>query len=150
MTLRAAGVAGTAVGATCAGIAYATACWSGGASHLAPWFMLAAISISMGSALLLGAGRASRHPLLAAAAAFLALSLAAVLGAALLLPAEAAGEPLLFGLPRRLGLVVVGIGLLPFLVLPAAFARDFTDDGLDPDALAALRAKAAALRGEST
>lgn len=148
MTLRTAGVVGTAAGATCAALAYGTAWWSGGTSAVAPWFMLAAISISMASALLLGAGRHGSHPILAGAAVFLAISLATLLGAALVLPAELAPDALLFGMPRRLGLVVTGIGLLPFLVLPAAFARDFTDDGLDPAALAALREQAAALRGE--
>ena len=150
MTWRGAGLSGVVAGTLCAGGAYATAWLSGGTSPAAPWLMVACIALTLPGTVLLGAGRSTRQPWLIGAAVVLVILLPGVLAAALLLPHETPADRLLLGLPRRLALVVYGIGLVPALILPLAFARDFRDDGLDPDGLKALRDECARLRGESS
>lgn len=150
MTLRGIGLSGVVAGTLCAGGAYAAAWLSDGVSLIAPWLMVAGITLTLGASVLLGAGRTMRRPLLVVAAILLAILLAGVFGAALLLPRESLSDHLLFGLPRRLALVVYGIGLLPALILPLAFALDFRDVGLDPAGLKALREECARLRGEAS
>lgn len=147
MTLRGAGLTGVIAGTLCAGGAYAVAWMSGGASPVAPWLMVAGITMTLSAMILLSAGTTARRRVLVGAAIVLAILLAGAFGAALLLPREASSDDLLLGLPRRLALVVYVIGLIPALILPLAFAIDFRDDGLDPDALKALRDECARLRG---
>lgn len=110
--------------------------------------MAAAIAVTLPSALLMGARHGGRQPWLVGAAAFLALLLVGVIGAALTLPVASMGETLIAGLPRRLALIIYGVGLAPFAVLPFAFAWDFDVKSVDPDALRALRDRCSALRGE--
>ena len=53
-------------------------------------------------------------------------------GAALAMaPDEGAGGPLFVGLPVRLAIVFYGVGFVPLLALPMAFAKTFRDDGPD-------------------
>jgi hypothetical protein len=47
--------------------------------------------------------------------------------AALLLDAERATDPLWLGLPRRAAIILYGVGLLPMLVLPIAYALTFDE-----------------------
>jgi hypothetical protein len=148
MTLRGAGVAGVAIGAACVGGAYLVAWRSGATAPAAAWLLVAGNAVTMATALLLGARGARRSPWLVGAAALVGIMLIAAFAAGLLLPAESAGAPLVLGLPARLAYIVYGVGVLPVFVLPMAFARDFSDDGLDPGSLAALRREAAELRGE--
>ncbi len=148
LTLRGVGLAGTCVGALCALAGYGTAWLHPELSIAAAWCMAAAIAIAMPSALLMGARPSVRQPWLAGAAAGLGVLLVVVFGAALALPAPAGGEAIIAGLPRRLALIVNGVGLAPFVFLPIAFARDFDTKSLGPDALRALRERCSALRGE--
>nr|MCU0636746.1 hypothetical protein [Gemmatimonadaceae bacterium] len=63
----------------------------------------------------------------------------AAFGAALALPASV--EDTLFGgLPLRAAIVVYGIGLLPLVVLPVAYALTFDRITLSDDDLAGVRA----------
>ncbi|MEO5825441.1 MAG: hypothetical protein ABIR59_06100 [Gemmatimonadales bacterium] len=144
--MRGVGLAGSCVGALCALAAYATAWLHPELGLAAAWCMALAIAITMPSAMLLGARPSARQPWLVIAAAGLAVLLVAVFGAALALPAVGGSEPIVAGLPRRLGLIIYGVGLVPFLLLPIAFARDFDVDSLGPDALRMLREKCDALR----
>jgi hypothetical protein len=58
--------------------------------------------------------------------AFVALILIAGFLAALMLPAtESATSSLLLGLPLRAAIVIYGIGVLPIIVLPVAYALTF-------------------------
>lgn len=59
------------------------------------------------------------------------LILVGAFAAALRLPG--AGEPLLLGLPLRAAIVLYGVGLLPALILPLAYALTFDDDLTDDD-----------------
>ena len=72
---------------------------------------------------------------------------AAIASCALALPADlGAAEPLLLGLPRRAAIVVYGIGLLPVLVLPVAYALTFEAQTLRDEDLERVRAAGAERR----
>jgi hypothetical protein len=59
---------------------------------------------------------------------------------ALGLPAvEAKGATLLLGLPVRAAIVIYGIGLLPIVVLPVAYAITFDTQTLSEDDIAQVR-----------
>lgn len=111
------------------------------------WCMVAGTALVLLGALLLGASRPAR-PLggLAWVFAFVFLLVAGCLGAALLLPAEQAGSALLLGLPRRAAIVLYGLGVVPFLVLPFAYAATFDRLVMGEAELAELRQRAAGLR----
>ena len=146
MTVRRAGLVGIVMGATLALAAYGAAALDGAASPIATWLMVAAIATTIPSCLLLGGVGVRRQTLVLVAAVFTFVVLGGCLALALTLPADAAREAFVLGIPRRLAVVVYGIGVLPFLVLPALFARWFDTEGLDPDGLAELRRRAASLR----
>lgn len=146
LTLRGVGVAGTCVGALCALVGYGTAWLHPELTPAAAWCMAVAIAITMPSAMLMGARPSVRQPWLVGVAAGLGVLLVVVFGAALALPAPAGGEAIIAGLPRRLALIIYGVGLAPFALLPIAFARDFDARSLDPDALRALREQCESLR----
>lgn len=148
LTLRGLGLAGTCVGALCALAGYGTAWLFPPLSLVGAWCMAVAIAITMPSALLLGARPSGRQPWLVGGATGLGVLLVVVFGAALALPVADGSEAIVAGLPRRLALIVYGVGLAPFAFLPIAFARDFDTSSLGPDALRALRERCSALRGE--
>ena len=68
--------------------------------------------------------RAGGLGLLAGPLLALLLLLIAAFTLALLLPTN---EPLIAGVPRRAALVLYGVGLMPFLFLPLAYALTFRD-----------------------
>ncbi|HEX6060110.1 MAG TPA: hypothetical protein VFZ11_13950 [Gemmatimonadaceae bacterium] len=102
--------------------------------------LAAAIALALPALLALGAARNDRGlgrllwPFLATF-----VILAGGFGAALFLPPESAADPLWFGLPRRAAIVLVGIGLLPMLVLPLAYAAAFDEHTLRPEDIARIR-----------
>lgn len=111
------------------GAAFATAIAAGRSPAWSAWVMAVATSFSMIATMTLGAARTGRplgglHRVLAPFAAVLLILLGAF-AAALLLPAAA--EPLLLGLPRRAAIVLYGIGVLPVLILPVAYALTFDE-----------------------
>lgn len=129
--------------------AYGAAWLPGGAPTWASWLMVVGMALLLPGTLLLGALRPGRNVArLGVVAAGLGVLLLVAFGAALLLPPSGADEPLLLGLPRRAAIVVYGVGLLPILLLPWAFARDFRDFGLDAERLDALRRECARLAAE--
>jgi hypothetical protein len=107
--------------------AYASAFAPAGAPSWAPWLLALGIPGALGAIMILGAARgrkgigALKLPFL-----FVFVVLASGFCLALGLPAnEAAGARLLFGLPIRASIVIYGIGLLPIVVLPVAYAITF-------------------------
>ena len=119
------------------GAAYASAFLPGGTPGWAPWAMAIGISAMMASVTALGAlpggdrdrdrrrERATARAL-AVPIGFTFLVLACGFGLALALPAsDAPGMRLWLGLPPRAAVIVYGVGLLPFVVLPWAYARTF-------------------------
>lgn len=78
--------------------------------------------------------------------AFTFVVIVAGFGAALVLPAEGVGARILLGLPLRAALVLYGVGLLPIVVLPFAYAATFDDMTLSEDDLAKVKALGAAYR----
>ncbi|HEX7023261.1 MAG TPA: hypothetical protein VF187_00465 [Gemmatimonadales bacterium] len=108
----------------------------------------AAMDMVLGTALLLaglmavGAARPGR-PMgrLLWPIAFTFVALVGCLGLALMLPgAEGPGTRLWAGLPRRAALVIYGVGLLPALILPLAYALTFREHTLDRNDVERIRA----------
>jgi hypothetical protein len=120
--------------------AYASAWFAGGAPVWGVVLMIAGSALSM--AAMLGLGARNSHVARVRArwlVCFLFVVVAAGFGAPLILPAETATSPLLFGLPLRAAIEIYGVGILPILVLPWVYALEFRADGLDEAALASLR-----------
>lgn len=129
--------------------AYLVAMTSGPDAAAIPWLAMIGIAATLSGTLVIGALRHGRiSPNAALAAIVLLVVPLGAFAAALLLPAETATGPLLFGLPRRAAIVLFGIGVLPLFILPFAYARDTTAESLSAESLAALRDEAARLRGE--
>jgi hypothetical protein len=71
--------------------------------------------------------------------------LAVGFGAALLLPAsDGALSRLWLGLPARAAIVIYGVGLLPIIILPVAYAMTFEEMTLSAEDLERVRAMARA------
>lgn len=124
--------------------AYAAAIVTGGMASWSAWVMAIATPLSMVAVIALGAARSGQRldglrRLVLPLVAVLAIMLAAF-AAALLLPGVT--EPLIFGLPRRAAIVLYGIGLLPALILPIAYALTFDDLTLTEEDIERVRAAA--------
>jgi len=122
-------------------IAYASAFAKSGAPAWAPWLLAIGIPAALGSIMVLGAARGDKGigslklPFL-----FVFLVLASGFCLALGLPAiEAPGARLILGLPVRAAIVIYGIGLLPIVVLPVAYAITFNTQTLSEDDIARVR-----------
>lgn len=128
--------------------AYASAFLPGGAPRLAAWAMALGVPLALVAMMALGAARGGQLPKrLLVAFAFVGLLLAAGFALALALPDSlGAAEPLLFGLPRRAAIIVYGVGLLPTLVLPVAYALTFEAQTLRDEDLERVRAVGRAWR----
>jgi len=106
---------------------YAAAFSKSGTPTWAPWLLAVGIPIALGAIMILGAVRGSRGigPL-KFPFAFVVLVLAIGFAAALALPAtEGPLSKLWLGLPTRAAIVIYGVGLLPIIVLPVAYALTF-------------------------
>lgn len=140
MTRRAARF--TLVLSVCAiAVGYAAAFAPGGAPSWAPWLLAIGIPAALGAMMVIGAARGSRGigklklPFL-----FVFVVLALGFCLALGLPAnEGQGGSLLFGLPLRAAIVIYGIGLLPIVVLPVAYALTFDTQTLNESDIARVR-----------
>lgn len=129
------------------GVAYASAFLPGGSPAWAAWLCMIGTSSSMVAAMVIGAHREGR-PLGVLVWPF-AFTLVVLLGgfsAALVLPEPVAGSPLWLGLPPGAAVVLYGVGLLPLLVLPIAYALTFDERTLTPEDIARITALAAELR----
>ncbi|MDB4907462.1 MAG: hypothetical protein JWO05_2246 [Gemmatimonadetes bacterium] len=131
------------------GLAYLLAFAAPGLTgSLGAWCMIFGIAGAVVGLMMLGASRDDRslRPLLLPLAFTFAVLMLGF-GMGLVLPAAGAAERLLFGLPLRAAIIVYGIGLLPILVLPFAYARTFDALTLSDEDLARVRAAAAQLKG---
>ena len=138
---RALPVGATAVAALLIAAGYGGAFLPGGAPAWAAWVMIIGIATLLVALMLLGALRSgdSARPLLLPLLAVYLILLGGF-GAALVFPPEPANGNLWLGLPRRAALVLFGIGLLPVMILPVAYARTFDSLTLRPEDLERIRA----------
>lgn len=128
-------------------LAYAAAFLPGGAPGWANWLLAMGIAVVLPATMVLGAERNGRIGKLAVPFALVFLVIAGGFGLALALPAsEGPGAALWLGLPARAAIVIYGIGLLPFLIVPVAYALTFDQMTLSEADLERVRRAALALR----
>lgn len=123
---------------------YAIAFSAGGTPAWAAWLLALGIPVALAAIMILGAARGRRGigPL-KLPFAFVALVLVIGFGAALALPAtEGPLSTLWLGLPARAAIVIYGVGLLPILVLPIAYALTFETQTLSAEDVERVRALA--------
>ncbi|MEP6904694.1 MAG: hypothetical protein ABI875_01345 [Gemmatimonadales bacterium] len=128
--------------ATCAiAVGYASAFARGGTPAWAPWLLAFGIPGALGGIMVLGAARerGGVGPL-ALPFAFVIITLTAGFCLALGLPADEGPDSRLWlGLPLRAAVVVYGIGLLPVVVLPVAYALTFGTQTLSAEDVERVR-----------
>jgi hypothetical protein len=124
-------VAGTAAIA----VGYASAFVAGGPPAWAAWLLALGIPASIGGVILLGAARGGAGVgRLWIPIAFVTLTLAVGFALALAIgPTESADSVLWLGLPARAAIVIYGIGLMPAIVLPLAYALTFETQTLSEE-----------------
>lgn len=131
------------------GAAYGAAFLPGGAPEWAAWIMAIGIAAMLVSIMALGAVRHGRLGRLWLPFAFVFVVLAGGFGLVLALPPADPLDPALWlGLPPRAAVVLYGIGLLPLLVVPLAYALTFDQMTLTDHDLARVR-DAMAGRGDA-
>ncbi|HLL48460.1 MAG TPA: hypothetical protein VK399_17290 [Longimicrobiaceae bacterium] len=125
---------------------YASAFLPGDPPRWAPWALAMGTAAILVASMALGAMRRGGVGRLAVPFALVFLILAGGFGAALAMPgADAADATLWLGLPPRAAIVLYGIGLLPLLFLPLAYALTFDEMTLSEADLARVRDAARAL-----
>ena len=129
---------------------YAAAFTPGGAPEWAPWLLAVGIPAALGGIMALGAARGSagigklKFPFL-----FVFVVLTSGFCLALGLPANEGVESTLWlGLPVRAAIVIYGIGLLPIVVLPVAYALTFDTQTLSQSDIDRVREVAARTKAE--
>lgn len=127
-------------------VAYGSAFLPGDPPAWGAWLMALGTATMMVASMALGAVRAGGAGRLKIPFALTFVILAGGFAAAMLLPAEAAGAPLYFGLPLRAAVVLIGVGLLPLMVLPLAYALTFDEMTLSDEDLERVRMAARQLR----
>lgn len=132
-------------------LGYGAAFSRGGTPSWAPWLLALGIPVALGAIMILGAARGRmgigplKYPF-----AFVVATLAIGFGAALALPAtEGPLSELWLGLPARAAIVIYGIGLLPIIVLPVAYALTFETQTLNAEDVERVRALARENRARS-
>jgi hypothetical protein len=120
---------------------YAAAFLPGGTPMWAPWLLAIGIPMALGAIMILGAARGRmgigplKYPF-----AFVVAVLAIGFCAALAIPAtEGPLSKLWLGLPARAAIVIYGIGLLPIIVLPVAYALTFEAQTLNAEDVERVR-----------
>ena len=146
------------VAAVAIALGYVGAFTRNGASPWSAWVVAIAVPISLVAIMILGALRGSNGiGRLKVPFGFVALILIIGFVAAIALPAtESPASRLWLGLPLRAAIVIYGIGLLPIVVLPVAYALTFETQTLNADdvervrELGRLRARKEAERSDSS
>lgn len=137
------------VGLLAAIAAYGDALVAGAATTTSAWLMALALVLVLPATLALGARRSrGTRRLAVCVAVLLGGVLAAGFALALGLPDLGSSEPLWLGLPRRAAIIVYGVGLIPLLFLPWAYARTHAGADLDAATIADLADRCAALQRE--
>jgi hypothetical protein len=140
-TTRRAALTALCVAIAAIAIGYAGAFGQSGTPAWAPWLLALGIPISLGAIMILGAARGQKGigplklPFL-----FVVAVLAIGFCAALALPAtESPLAELWLGLPARAAVVIYGVGLLPIVVLPVAYALTFDTQTLSAEDVERVR-----------
>jgi drug/metabolite transporter (DMT)-like permease len=135
-------VAALFLGILAIAIGYGSAFARTGTPQWAAWLLAIGIPLSVGAIMILGAARGQRGVgSLKIPFAFVIAMLAMGFCAALALPAtESEASRLWLGLPLRAAVIIYGIGLLPIVVLPVAYAVTFKTQTLTADDVARVRA----------
>ena len=140
-TTRRAALVALLTGILAIAIGYAAAFSRGGTPSWAPWLLALGIPVALGAIMILGAARGQmgigplKYPF-----AFVVAVLAIGFCAALVLPAtESPLSRLWLGLPARAAIVIYGIGLLPIIVLPVAYALTFETQTLNAEDVEQVR-----------
>lgn len=127
-------------------VAYASAFLPGGAPMWANWLLIVGIAATISGTMTVGAARHGRIGALALPFAAVFVILVACFGVALTVGDPAPGGPLWLGLPRGAAVVLYGVGVLPLLFLPLAYALTFERTALSDEDLRRIRERARALR----
>ena len=130
---------------------YAAAFVPGGTPTWAPWLLAIGIPAALGAIMVLGATRGDQG-IGRLKLPFLFVFLVLALGFCLALglpPDEGQGSFLLLGLPLRAAIVIYGIGLLPIVVLPVAYALTFDTQTLNEADIERVRDLALKIRGDT-
>lgn len=119
------------------GAAFGGPAWT----DLGAWLLAAGNALLVPSAMALGAPLKGRFGgVLSAALAGTGLVIVAAIGMALLVgPSESPDSTLLLGLPRRAAIVLLGVGVIPMLLLPALFAATFDEGPFEAGRIANLK-----------
>jgi hypothetical protein len=140
-TTRLAALVALVAGILAIAVGYAAAFLPGGAPPWAPWLLALGIPVALGAIMILGAARGRmgigplKYPFV-----FVVAVLAIGFCAALALPAtESPLSRLWLGLPARAAIVIYGIGLLPIIVLPVAYAVTFEEQTLSAEDVERVR-----------
>lgn len=129
------------------GLAYASAFLPGGGPGWSAWLMVLGIATLLVATMVLGAVRDDRLGRLKLPFLFVFLVLTIGLGIVLALPPADPSDPELWlGLPPRAAVVLYGIGLLPLLAVPLAYALTFDEMTLSDADLERVRRAAGELR----
>jgi len=122
-------------------VAYASAFMPSGAPVWAPWLLALGIPSALGGIMVLGAARERAGVgRLAIPFAFVIVTLTVGFCLALGLPANEGSDSVLWlGLPLRAAIVVYGIGLMPVVVLPVAYALTFESQTLSSEDVERVR-----------
>lgn len=122
-------------------IAYASAFLPPAIAQVGPWLMAIMVPVTLFAIMILGAVRATR-PLGRLVWPFLLVFLLVAGGfvLALLLPTETRDSGLVFGLPARAAVILLGVGVVPLFMLPVAYALTFDTHTLSEDDIARVRA----------
>jgi hypothetical protein len=127
--------------------AYASAFLPGGAPTWAAWLFALGTPLTFVASMALGASGPRGLGRLRWVFLLVFVILAGGFGAVLAMPAVDPADPTLFlGLPPRTAIILLGVGLLPLLVLPLAYALTFDQTTLSEDDLARVREAALAAR----
>jgi hypothetical protein len=140
-TTRRASLGALIVGILAIAVGYLVALLPGETPAFAPWLLALGIPVAIGAIMILGAARGRmgigplKYPF-----AFVVAVLAIGFCAALALPATGSSlSRLWLGLPARAAIVIYGIGLLPIIVLPVAYALTFKTQTLTAEDVERVR-----------
>lgn len=130
-------------------VAYAAAFLPGGSQPWAEWTIAISTGVVLVATMALGAEKNGRIGWLALPFAFTLVVIAGGFSWVLALPPVDPADPTLWlGLPPRAAIVIYGIGILPFFVIPTAYARSFERQTLTPDDLERVRQAARDFRAQ--
>jgi hypothetical protein len=135
-------VAALFLSVTAIAVGYAGAFGTSELSRWSPWIVAIAVPIALVAIMILGAARGTNGiGRLKIPFAFVGLILIVGFIAALALPAtESPDSNLWLALPLRAAVVIYGIGLLPIVVLPVAYALTFETQTLTAEDVMQVRA----------